>query len=940
MAKTRVHELAKEFGVESKFVLEKLKEMGEFVKSASSTVEPPVEMRFKKQYGDELKAAAASAPAETAAPADKPAAKKAAPKPGPKPAPAPAATEAPEAPEAPAAPAAAEAPAEAPAAETAAPAEPAAPAARPGPKPGPKAPAAEPKAPPAEPEAPAAPAAKAPSPAPRPVGRPGAPRPGNNPFAPSQGMGQRPAPRTGGDDNRPPRPPGAGGGSEGRPGMPRPNPAMMPKSPAAFGNGPGGRPARGGPGGGPGRPGAPARGGAPGRPGGGGPGGAPGRPGGFGPSGGGRPGGGRPGQRGQTQGAFGRPGGPSRRGRKSKRARRQEFEAMDAPTLGGVRVRKGNGETVRLPRGASLTDFAEKINVDAAALVQMLFSLGEMVTSTQSVGDETFELLAEELNYVVQIVSPEDEDRELLETFDLEFGADEGDEADLVVRPPVVTVMGHVDHGKTKLLDALRDANVVDKEAGGITQHIGAYQVHTEVDGDDRRITLIDTPGHEAFTAMRARGAQATDIAILVVAADDGVMPQTVEALNHAKAANVPIVVAVNKIDKPEADSTKVRGQLTEYGLIPEEYGGDAMFVDVSAKAGLNLDKLLEAVVLTADASLDLRANPDQDAQGLVVEAHLDRGRGPVATVLVQRGTLRVGDSIVAGPAHGRVRAMLDEHGQEITEADPSRPAMVLGLSAVPGAGQNFIVVDDDRMARQIAEKREARERAAMQAKRRVRRSLEDFMASMEKGESQELNLILKGDVSGSVEALEDALSQIDVGDEVSLRVIDRGVGAITETNVDLAAASDAIIIGFNVRPQGKASQMADKEGVEIRYYSVIYQAIEEIEAALKGMLKPIYEESTLGQAEIREIFRSSKAGNIAGCMVTSGLIRRNAKVRVLRDGAVVADNLDLSSLRREKDDASEVREGFECGLVLRNFQDIKIGDIVEAFEMREIART
>ena len=613
---------------------------------------------------------------------------------------------------------------------------------------------------------------------------------------------------------------------------------------------------------------------------------------------------------------------------------------MEAPTIGGVRVRKGNGETVRLPRGASLTDFAERINVDAAALVQMLFSLGEMVTSTQSVGDETFELLAEELNYVVQIVSPEDEDRELLETFDLEFGADEGDEYDLVIRPPVVTVMGHVDHGKTKLLDALRDANVVDKEAGGITQHIGAYQVHTEVDGDDRRITLIDTPGHEAFTAMRARGAQATDIAILVVAADDGVMPQTVEALNHAKAANVPIVVAVNKIDKPEADSTKVRGQLTEYGLIPEEYGGDAMFVDVSAKAGLNLDKLLEAVVLTADASLDLRANPTQDAQGLVVEAHLDRGRGPVATVLVQRGTLRVGDSIVAGPAHGRVRAMLDEHGHEITEADPSRPAMVLGLSAVPGAGQNFIVVEDDRMARQIAEKREARERAAMQAKRRVRRSLEDFMASMEKGESQELNLILKGDVSGSVEALEDALSQIDVGDEVSLRVIDRGVGAITETNVDLAAASDAIIIGFNVRPQGKASQMADKEGVEIRYYSVIYQAIEEIEAALKGMLKPIYEESTLGQAEIREIFRSSKAGNIAGCMVTSGLIRRNAKVRVLRDGAVVADNLDLSSLRREKDDASEVREGFECGLVLRNFQDIKIGDIVESFEMREIARS
>ncbi len=613
---------------------------------------------------------------------------------------------------------------------------------------------------------------------------------------------------------------------------------------------------------------------------------------------------------------------------------------MEAPTIGGMRVRKGSGETIRLARGSSLTDFADKIGVDAASLVQMLFHIGEMVTATQSVGDETLELLGDELNYTVEIVSPEDEDRELLETFDLEFGADEGGEEDLVIRPPVVTVMGHVDHGKTKLLDALRDANVVAGEAGGITQHIGAYQVHTQVDGNDRRITFIDTPGHEAFTSMRARGAQATDIAVLVVAADDGVMPQTVEALNHARAAGVPIVVAVNKIDKESADPTKVRGQLSEYGLVPEEYGGDAMFVDVSAKAGLNLDKLLEAIVLTADASLDLRANPVQDAQGLVIEAHLDRGRGPVATILVQRGTLRVGDSIVAGPAYGRVRAMLDEHGDNIEEADPSRPAMVLGLTAVPGAGQNFLVVEDDRMARQIAEKREARERAAMQAKRRVRRTLEDFMASMEKGESQELNLILKGDVSGSVEALEDALAQIDVGEEVSLRVIDRGVGAITETNVDLASASDAIIIGFNVRPQGKAGQMADKEGVEIRYYSVIYQAIEEIEAALKGMLKPEYEESTLGQAEIRAIFRSSKIGNIAGCMVTSGVLRRNAKVRILRDGAVVADNIDLASLKREKDDASEVREGFECGLVLKNFQDIKEGDIVEAFEMREIPRS
>lgn len=968
MANTRVSDLAKKYGVPSKEVISLLGDLGEFVKAPSSGINPLVEKRFNDTYGADLTAKAEAVAAKKAA----------------KKAPAKKAAEAP-------AETAAETPAESPApARESAPAAPAAPAAaapsaepstapRPGPKPGPKpaavepGPAAEPEAP-AAPEQPAAPAAQVeppaarPGPRPAPAGdeptsgdgeaprpggagfkpgprpqRPGAPRPGNNPFSSTQGMGRRPAPRPGGGaapgDERAPRP-------GGREGMPRPNPAMMPKSPAAFGGGPGGRgpggPGRGGPGGpGGGRGGAPARGGAPGRGGfGGGPGGPGGGPGMGGP--GGRPGGpgrGRPTGRGTTQGAFGRPGGPSRRGRKSKRARRQEFEAMQAPTIGGVRVRKGDGETVRLARGASLTDFAEKIGVDPASLVQMLFHLGEMVTATESVNEATLELLGEELNYVVQVVSPEDEDRELLESFDLEFGTDEGGEAALMARPPVVTVMGHVDHGKTKLLDALRSANVVDKEAGGITQHIGAYQVHTDVDGDDRRITLIDTPGHEAFTAMRARGAQATDIAVLVVAADDGVMPQTVEALNHAKAAEVPIVVAVNKIDKPDADPTKVRGQLSEYGLVPEEYGGDVMFVDVSAKAQLNLDKLLEAVVLTADASLDLRANPDQDAQGLVVEAHLDRGRGPVATILVQRGTLRVGDSIVAGPAHGRVRAMLDEHGDNIEEASPARPAMVLGLSGVPGAGQNFIVVEDDRMARQIAEKREARERAAMQAKRRVRRSLEDFMASMEKGESQELNLILKGDVSGSVEALEDSLAQIDVGDEVSLRVIDRGVGAITETNVDLAAASDAIIIGFNVRPQGKATEMAEKEGVEIRYYSVIYQAIEEIEAALKGMLKPEYEEQVLGQAEIRAIFRSSKIGNIAGCMVTSGLLRRNAKVRLIRDGSVVQDQMDLASLRREKDDVSEVREGFECGLVLRGYNDIKEGDVVEAFELKEIPR-
>jgi len=437
---------------------------------------------------------------------------------------------------------------------------------------------------------------------------------------------------------------------------------------------------------------------------------------------------------------------------------------------------------------------------------------------------------------------------------------------------------------------------------------------------------------------MRARGAKSTDIAVLVVAADDGVMPQTIEALNHAKAADVPIVVAVNKIDKEAADPVKVRGQLTEYGLVPEEYGGDTMFVDVSATARTGLDQLLEAIVLTADASLDLRANPDMPAQGVAIEAHLDKGRGPVATVLVHRGTLHTGDSIVAGSAYGRVRALINDQGETVDAAPPSMPVQVLGLTSVPGAGDNFLVVEDDRMARQIAEKREARQRAAMLAKTTRRKTLDQLFEQLAKGETQELRLILKGDSAGAVEALEDALLQIDVGDEVDLRVIDRGVGAITETNVSLAAASDAVIIGFNVRPQGKATQLADAEGVDIRYYSVIYSAIDEVEAALKGMLKPIFEEKTRGQAEIREIFRSSKFGVIAGCMVIDGSIRRNAKARLLRDGVVVSET-SIASLRREKDDVTEVREGFECGVTLHNFSDIRIGDIIETFEMVEKPR-
>ena len=657
-----------------------------------------------------------------------------------------------------------------------------------------------------------------------------------------------------------------------------------------------------------------------------------------GPAGGAGRGGGR-GRGGGTQGAFGRGGAGGRRGRKSKKQRRQEFDQMEAPTIGGVRLRKGDGQTVRLRRGASLTDLAAKIGVEPAALVQVLFHLGEMVTATQSVADDTLEVLGAELDYNIEVVSPEDEDRELLESFALEFGENIGGETDLRSRPPVVTVMGHVDHGKTKLLDALRHTNVVAGEAGGITQAIGAYQVETEVDGEERAITFIDTPGHEAFTAMRARGAKSTDIAVLVIAADDGVMPQTIEALNHAKAADVPIVVAVNKIDKPTADPVRVRGQLSEFGLIPEEYGGETQFVDVSAVTHDGLDSLLEAIVLTADAALDLRANPDMPAQGVAIEAHLDKGRGPVATVLVHRGTLRIGDSIVAGSAHGRVRALINDQGGNVTEAQPSMPVQVLGLTSVPGAGDNFLVVEDDRMARQIADKREARMRAAQQAKTSRRKTLDQLFDELQKGETQELLLILKGDGAGSVEALEDALSQIDVGDEVSLRVIDRGVGAITETNVSLAAASKAVIIGFNVRATAHAAQLADRENVDIRYHSVIYSAIDEIESALKGMLKPIFAEEIRGQAEIREIFRSSKFGNIAGCMIASGSIKRNQKARLLRDGVVVAET-SIASLRREKDDVTEVREGFECGMTLNNYNDIRIGDIIETFEMVERERS
>ncbi len=940
--KLRVHELAKQLGVTSKELLATLKEQGEFVKTASSTIEPPVVKKMRAHYeaqsgGDDAaekkqdnKAAKGAAKSTAKASAPKPGAKSAAPKPG------------------------AEAPK--PGAKAAAP--------KPGqgaPKPGQGA-AAKPGAKPAAPK----PGAQAP----KPGAKPAAPKSGQGAPKPDQAggkkSGERPTPgnsmprpmpkpggsrrvannpfSTGGGDNRPgPRPGGSkgqrggnkpgdnrgkrggqneggnnrqGGNNQGGGGR-RPSPAMMPshpnpasmpsKAPSGGGRGGRGRGGRGGPGhGGPGG----------------------GRPGGF-------RGGGRGGRRGGTAGAFGRPGGAPRKGKKSKRQKRHEYEEQQKHVVGGVRLPDGKGQTVRLRRGASLSDFAEKIGADPAALVQALFNLGEMVTATASVSEDTLQLLGSEINYNVEVVSPEDEDRELLESFDLKFGEDEGGEEALENRPPVVSVMGHVDHGKTRLLDAIRKTNEGAREEGGITQGIGAYQTTVDVDGE-RTITFLDTPGHEAFTAMRARGAKSTDLAILVVAADDGVMPQTVEAINHAKAADIPVVVAVNKVDKPEAQPDKIRGQLTEYGLVPEEYGGDTMFVDISAKQGKNIDQLLESVILTADAALELTANPDMDAQGVAIESHLDRGRGPVATVIIQRGTLHVGDSIVVGDAHGRVRRMLDEFGEDVEEAGPSRPVQVQGLSGVPGAGDNLLVVEDDRVARQIANQRDARKRSALQAKQRKRVSLEDLDKVLQ--ETSTLNLILKGDNAGSVEALEDALLDIKTEDEVELNIIDRGVGAVTETNVSLAAASDAVIIAFNTRAEGKATEMATQEGVDIRYYTIIYKAIEEVEAALKGMLKPIYEERDTGAAEIRALFKSSAVGTIAGCMVTEGKVVRNGKVRLLRDNNVITADAKIESLRHEKDDATEIKAGYECGMVL-SYPDIQVGDIIQAYEEVEVPR-
>jgi translation initiation factor IF-2 len=576
--------------------------------------------------------------------------------------------------------------------------------------------------------------------------------------------------------------------------------------------------------------------------------------------------------------------------------------------------------SLKVVRGSSAQDLAEKVGRTPVDVVKILLSLGEMVTATQSLSDDAIALVAHEIGYEPEIVGIEEEGPE-----------EEVDESRLRPRPPVVTVMGHVDHGKTLLLDAIRKTDVVSQEFGGITQHIGAYQVHV----DGREITFIDTPGHEAFTAMRARGAQVTDIAVLVVAADDGVKPQTLEALDHARAANVPIVVAVNKIDKPESDPQRVRQQLVEHGVVPSEWGGSVEFVDVSAKARTNLESLLETILLVADLE-ELKADPDGRARGTVLEANLDKGRGAVASVLVQKGSLDVGDALVAGTSWAKVRAMLDENGRPVGQAGPSKPVQILGWSAVPGAGDDFRELQDEREARHLAQEREAKARAAELVASRPP-TLQEMMAQAREAQVPELNLVVKADVQGSLQAVTDALLKLPQ-DEVRVNIIHGAAGAITESDIALALASEAIVVGFNVRPDANARDLAERERVDVRLYRVIYEAIDDIRAALTGMLKPEEQEVELGRAEVRALFRVPRIGVVGGCYVVSGTIPRNARARVVRDG-VVAYEGRIGSLRRFKDDVREVTEGFECGIAIENFQDVKEGDFIEAFEVREVAR-
>ena len=1006
-AKIRVHELAKELGLTNKECLDLCLALGIGVKTHSSGIEEAQADRVRRraqrdglvreQQPEAPSRKTASDEAAETADGDKAPAKKAAVKKAPaKKAPAkkaagtkkaaPAASEpateaaaettAPAVQPEPAAPVVAEPPAQpqpvdVPAERPAAAAADATPAAPPGadtparriPPPAPPPPAATRPAPPAPPGrlvtssgserpmrrpdldgAPAAPprpaaAAGAPAPAaarPRPTapapGRPSAPEPSGRAGAPAPA---RPAPEA-------PRPPES---PSGRPIPPPPGPPVsssgkrIPPPPGQGGRGPttpqrgpgrtaGGPPGRGRPGVGTGTPGA----GGAGRPFGGGPGS---RPGGAPPMGG--PGGGGPGGRpgGGPRGAQRTP--PRRRGR--RRRSREELQPMEAPTYTPASAPVPEGVVV-IERASTPQDLGPKLNRTAADVVRFLMAQGEMVTATQSLSDDMIELFAAEIGAEVRLVDPgEEQEVELQRQLGVEeLFADDG-AGELEPRPPVITVMGHVDHGKTKLLDRIRNANVVEGEAGGITQHIGAYQAEK----NGRRITFIDTPGHEAFTAMRARGAQATDIVVLVVAADDGVMPQTVEALNHAKAAEVPIVVAINKIDREEANPDRVKQQLSEQDLIPSDWGGDTEMVPVSALAGQGIDELLETLLLVADVQdPPIAASPDGRAAGVVLEANLDVGRGPVASVLVQRGTLRVGDPLVAGAAWGRVRALIDDHGETVKEAGPSTPVQVLGLNEVADAGDQFIVAPDEKLARSVAETREHWQRIASLGREAAvtggGAKLEDIFEQIQQGEVATLNLVLKADVTGSLEALTEALRKLE-RDDVKLSFVQRGVGGITKSDVQLAAASNATIIGFNVRPDRTSRELAMAEGVEIRTYEIIYQVLEDIENALLGMLQPTFEEVVTGEAEVREIFSVPRVGRVAGCYVTNGVISRGSKVRFLRDGTVIWKGT-VSSLKRFKDDVREVHSGFECGIGLSDFQDLKQRDVIETYEEREIPRS
>ena len=773
--------------------------------------------------------------------------------------------------------------------------------------PRPAAPVARPEAP--RPSAPPAPPAArtAPPAPPRPLSPSGRPVPPPPPGRPMSASGRPVPPPPGGPRTAPPpgsRPSGAGYGGP-RTGAPRPA--------GAFG---GPRPGGGRPGGAPGAFGGPRPGGGPGGPGGPG-GGRPGGPGGGRPGGGARPSGGRR--------------APRSGGRRRRRGEEELQPSMQSYSATGAPVPEG---TVVVERGVSAQEFAPRLNRTAADVVLFLMKNGEMVTATMTLTDEQMELFALEIGAEILLVEPgQQEELELQALFD---DSDDDDEAAQAARPPVITVMGHVDHGKTTLLDKIRNANVVSGEAGGITQHIGAYQV----DQNGKKVTFIDTPGHAAFTQMRARGAQVTDIVVLMVAADDGVMPQTIEAISHARAAGVPMVVAINKIDKENADVQRVLAQLAEQELVPESWGGDTICVEMSAQQNLGVDDLIEQLTLVAEVE-ELTANPTGRAKGVVLEANLDTGRGPVATILVDKGTLKVGDPIVAGGAWGRVRAMIDDKGKQIKEAGPSTPVQVLGLSSVPNAGDEFRVAPDEKTARTVGEAREQRLRAkAQRGDARVQRGvkLEDVFSQIQAGEVATLNLVLKADVQGSLEAVTESLKRLE-RDEVKLAFVHRAVGGVTENDITLAAATNATIIGFNVRPDRKARDLAEAEHVEIRTYEIIYKLLEDIESAMVGMLAPEFEEVVTGEAEVREVFRVPKIGAIAGCYVRSGQITRGTKVRFLREGVIIWKGA-ITSLRRFKDDVREVREGFECGIGLSDFQDLKQGDLIETFEEKLVVRT